>query len=198
MKLRSFAVAVCSFLVLPLLAAAATITFTGPIGTPVGLSAEGLFSYNTLSGGLYRDTQGNGDRFDMEGCSSCGGGVLRLFRNDATGGLFTFAGSDVAFQFGEVHNISFEGYLLGALVGTDVFATLDDGGYITRNSLVLSGVPIDELRVVLDATSFTASIIDNVQVDPSSGVPEPTSLLLFVTGGLGLIVVRRRNRQRRL
>ena len=85
-------------LMIPAASQAAIITFTGPIGTPVASTAEGVYTYSTFSGGLFRDTQGNGDSFNMEGCSVCGGGVLKVVRNDVAGGLFKFNGADVAFH----------------------------------------------------------------------------------------------------
>jgi hypothetical protein len=177
-------------------AQAATITFgPGAYGSPVGPTAEGNFTYDTFSGGLFRDGQGNGDAYAMEGCSACGGGVLRIVRNDVLGGAFTFDGADVMYQFGAVYPISFSGYLNGALVGTDVFQTLGNSTYSTHGSLVLAGLAIDELRVQLDAASSFATVIDNVVVTPTA-VPEPSTLLLLGAVFSGL-AARRSLRARR-
>jgi hypothetical protein len=176
----------------PVAARAATITFAGPIGAPVAPAVEGGFRYSTFSGGLFRDTEGNGDGFDMEGCSACGtgGGVLDLVRNDLAGGLFTFEGADIAFQFSSAHNITFAGYRLGNLTATDVFTTLDNSAYKTVASLQLAGVLIDELRVTLDAAPTFATALDNVRVTPRA-VPEPATLLLL---GSGLLAAARKLR----
>ena len=174
---------------------AAIITFTGPIGTPVASTAEGAFTYSTFSGGLFRDTQGNGDLFNMEGCSSCGGGVLKVVRNDVASGRFTFNSADVAFQFNTVYPISFRGYLSGVLVGTDVFQTALGSVYTSHLSNLLSGVAIDELRVQLDATGSTATVVDNINVS-ASAIPEPATLALVGLALAGLAVRRRTKRDR--
>jgi hypothetical protein len=195
MLIRLLTLVVAAVLSLPAIAHAATITFVGTLGTPVAPAIEGNFIYDTFSGGLYRDLDGNGGGNDMEGCSVCGGGVLRLVRNDVAGGLFTFDGSDVMFQFGQAYNIRFEGYLLGALQGTDQFLTTSNSTWSTYASSVLSGVQLDELRVYLDATSATATAIDNLRVTESvAAVPEPGTLLLVGGGAAALF---RRSRQRR-
>jgi len=168
-------------------AQAAIITFgPGPIGSPVGATAEGVFIYSTFSGGLYRDTQGNGDAYDMEGCSACGGGVLQIIRNDVVGGLFTFGGADVAYQFTGAYPITFTGYLGGGLVGTDVFVTAATSAYTTFASLALAGLAIDELRVQLDAETSWATVVDNVRVTQTTAVPEPSTLALLGAALAGL------------
>lgn len=176
----------------PVATDAAVITFgPGTIGTPVLPTAEGIFTYDTFSGGLFRDTQGNGDGFNMEGCSVCGGGVLRVVRNDVAGGTFTFDGADVAFQFNQAFNIGFEGFRLGASQGTDFFLTTADSAYTTHLSSALSGVQIDELRVTLAATSSTATVVDNIVLTPGRA-PEPSTLAVLLLGLAGLGVRTRR------
>ena len=58
----------------------------------------------------------NGDLFDMEGCSLCGGGVMSVIRHDRDDGLFTFEGADIATQFDLSGLIIFSGYVGGQLV----------------------------------------------------------------------------------
>ena len=182
-------------LMIPAASQAAIITFTGPIGTPVASTAEGVYTYSTFSGGLFRDSQGNGDSFNMEGCSSCGGGVLRVVRNDVAGGLFTFNGADVAFQFNTVAPITFRGYLSSVLVGTDIFNTALGSVYTSHLSNLLSGVAIDELRVQLNATSNSATVVDNINVT-ASAIPEPATLALVGLALAGLAFRRRTKRDR--
>src|SRR5437879_6099973 len=92
----------------PTTARAGVITFAGtngPIG-PGSPTTEGIFTYDTLSGSLFRDSDGNPGN-DMEGNSSAGGGVLRIVRSDLAGGLFTFDASDIRFESNTASPITF-------------------------------------------------------------------------------------------
>lgn len=167
------------------------ITFgPGPIGSPVAPTVEGIFIYDTFSGALFRDTQGNGDGFNMEGLSGTGG-VLRVVRNDIASGIFTFDQSDVALQFNQSVNIDFEGFLLGVSQGMDSFLTTADSAYSTQASSVLSGVTIDELRVTLATTPTTATVIDNLVLTP---IPEPSALITVGAALLSFGLFARRRR----
>lgn len=177
------------------IAHAYVITFgPGDIGSFVGPTIEGDYAYDEFSGGLFRDTQGNGDSFNMEGESISGGGILEVYRDDIVDGLFTFDGADVMYQFNSVYGITFEGYLGGLLQGSDIFATNNTSTYTTYASSGLSGVYIDQLRVTLDAASSWATVVDNIVVT-SVSVPEPTTMILFATGLAGLVGISRRKKK---
>lgn len=178
----------------PATAYADTITFVGPIGPidPGNPTVEGIFTYDVLSGQLFRDSDGNPGE-DMEGSSSGGGGVLRVVRDDIAGGLFTFDASDIRFEFDMPVQITFTGLLNGITQGTDVFTTTGDSTWSTVSSINLAGVAINELDVTLNATSTTATDIDNLVLTPVAGsTPEPSSLLLLGSGVAGLAGVVRR------
>jgi hypothetical protein len=191
-RIRTY-IAAGLFALLPLTAGAATITFPGPIGTPVTPTVEGNYTYSTFSGGLYRDTQGNGDAFNMEGLSNVGG-VLRLARNDIAGGLFFFDQADVAWQFNISAGIRFEGFLLGASVGFDTFVTTANSAYSTHPSSFLAGVAIDELRVTLGGAGNSAAVVDNIVLrENARSVPDAASAItLLGLTLLGIAGVRRK------
>ncbi|MBN1569837.1 MAG: PEP-CTERM sorting domain-containing protein [Acidobacteria bacterium] len=199
MKAKAFLIISIAFTLLafPQLIRADVITFVGILGDGVTPTVEGDFFYEAYSGRLYRDSVGNGDSYDMEGSAQgyqgIYGGVLSVVRNDLAGGLFTFDGSDVLFQFDQAYAIIFEGYLNGAFLASDSFLTPDNSTWATYASVNLSGILIDELRVTLDATPITATNIDNLVLTPSE-IPEPGTLLLLGTGlgTLALAAWRRR------
>jgi hypothetical protein len=75
-----------------------------------------------------------------------------------------------------------------------LFLTPANSTYAGYASVSLNGVLIDELRVYLDATSTTATVIDNVRLtETSAEVPEPATLLLV---GGGMAAMFRRSRKR--
>lgn len=174
---------------------ASILTFgPGPYGAPVAATAEGIYTYSTFSGSLFRDSFGNGDAFAIEGTSSAGGGVMSIVRNDIVGGLFTFDGADVLFQFGAIGAVTFEGFLLGVSQGIDSFATTPDSAWSSHVSAVLSGVSIDELRVSLDAGSTFAEGVDNVRLsERARTIPEPGTLMIWGVLGLAGLGLRRRH-----
>lgn len=171
---------------------ASVITFgPGSIGSPVGSTVEGNYTYDTYGGALFRDTQGNGDLFNMEGLSGTGG-VLSIVRTDGAGVLFTFDGADIGWQFNRADTIYFEGFLGGLSQGSDSFLTTADSLYSTIVSSILSGLVIDELRITMNAPSGTASILDNVILSEKSAVPAPAALGFLGFGLAGLGVIRRK------
>ena len=193
--MRKCFVIAAAALLFPAASFADVITFgPGAYGSPVAPAVEGIFSYSTFSGGLFRDSQGNGDLFDMEGCSACGGGVLSIKRNDIAGGLFNFTSADIALQFDSVYPIAFRGYVGNVLVATDTFNTLAGSVYKNVLAATLAGIAIDELRIQLDANQGFATVVDNVNM--TARVPEPTTLALFGTVLAG-IALRRRGQSRR-
>ena len=63
------------------------------------------------------------------------------------------------------------------------------------SKLARTGVAIDELRVQLDATQSTATVVDNIDVT-ASAIPEPATLALVGLALAGLAVRRRTKRDR--
>jgi hypothetical protein len=174
-------------------AAADTITFsTASPGVFAGSAIEGDFRYELFSGGLFIDAANGNPGNEVEGGIAGGGGVLRIVRDDVVGGLFTFDGAHVVqFSFGAVP-IVIEGYLGGALQASDSLVTSAANlAHLSLASVNLNGVTIDELRVVLNATSapFAWEGVDNVGV---TVIPEPGTALLLLTGLIALRAGRRR------
>ncbi len=174
-------------------ASAATITFSGsPGGLLIAPFAEGDFTISLHSGGIFGDLLQGGPPPDLEGSTAAGGGTFSLKRNDVLGGLFTFDQASVGqFNLGTTH-VVFEGYLGGVLQNADLFATSSTNlVHITHVSSLLAGLPIDELRVVLDAGAapFQWESVDNITVSPT--VPEPATGLLMGFGLLALPLLRR-------
>ena len=176
-------------------ASADTITFSNEsAGAFVGPSAEGDFSYTLFGGGLFVDALNGNPGEEMEGSIPADGGTLQIVRNDVVNGLFTFdQASVVQWSFGAVP-VVFEGYLGGALQASDSLLTSATSlTHTTLASTNLSGVMIDELRVILDASSSSPAWegVDSIVVTP---VPEPSTLALV---GAGLIALQLRERSRR-
>lgn len=192
--MRKFLVIAAAAIFFPTAAYADVITFgPGGYGSPVAPAVEGIFQYSTFSGGLFRDSQGNGDAYDMEGCSACGGGVLSIRRNDLAGGLFRFNSADISYQFDAVYPIAFRGYVGNVLVAADTFNTAAGSVYSHVLAGILAGVAIDELRIQLDADITFATTVDNVNL--SATAPEPTTLALFGAALAGFAIHRRAQRR---
>ncbi|HEY8154725.1 MAG TPA: hypothetical protein VII72_11410 [Myxococcota bacterium] len=162
-----------------------SLGFDGPFGSPIDPTVEGGFRYFTLSGNLFREVLDGSPGADVEGSALPGhsGGVLSVVLD--AGGLFTFEQVDIT-QFGYgVTSIDFEGFLGGSSEGVDSFATsVGDKQWTTVVSVNLMGIPIDELRITLDAvSSFSTEDIDNLVVNP---IPEPSAFVLTLLGLLAL------------
>jgi len=173
--------------VIPCTASADTITFsTTPGGLFTGPFVEGDFSFALFSGGLFLDPASGDPDGVMQGGIVANGGTLQIVRDDVVGGLFTFDQASVhQFNFGVVP-VVFEGYLGGVLQASDSIVTVGANlVFSTSASTNLSGVAIDELRVILDASSASTSYegTDNIVL---SKLPEPSTMLLVAAGLIGL------------
>jgi hypothetical protein len=173
-------------------ASAATITFSGSAGGPfVGPLVEGDLTITLHSGGIFVDLAQGNPAPEAEGSIADGGGTLSVERNDVINGLFLFDEASVAqFGFGAT-SIVFEDYLGGVLQASDAFLSSNtDLLYTTHSSLNLAGVPIDELRVVLDAGSgpFRWEGVDNITLVL---IPESSTGMLLGLGLVLLAVLRR-------
>ena len=149
--------------------------------------------YLLFSGGLYLDATNGDPSEEMEGSIADEGGTLRIVRDDVAGGLFRFdQGTVVQWNFGAVP-VVVQGYQGGALQGTDSLLTSSTSlVHTTLASANLNGLAIDELRVILDAssTSIAWEGIDNIVL---TSVPEPSG---FVLVGAGLFAMHSRRRIR--
>lgn len=158
--------------VVPGIVVADTITFSTAIGGIFsGPTVEGDYRYVLFSGGSFIDAV-NGDPDEvMQGLIAAEGGTFRIVLD--AGGQFTFDQATVQqFSFGAVP-VAFEGYLGGVLQATDLLLTSSTNlDYTTLSSVNLNGVTIDELRVILDASSAAVAYegVDNIVVNE---VPNP-------------------------
>jgi hypothetical protein len=181
----------------PSAARAEVITFAGVPSQQFGPgnpTIEGNFRYDAFSGGLFgeRTSFGNPPP-EVEGATPTSGGILKVVRNDRSGGLFTFDGADIASHFRSDQPVTFAGYLNGVLQATDVFNTASSNVYTTVSSTNLFNVSIDELRVTLNAVPgppvAAGEALDNLVVTPpTAAVPEPATLTLFGIGVAGVLI----------
>jgi hypothetical protein len=160
--------AVLASLALVSLAAASassqTIEFTGigdllngvPNGVFTGPVVEDGFVYDLLPGSPFTDRLWGEDSIGgnpvphMEGHDD--NGTLRIVKSG--GGNFTFDGADIAQWELPLTTVTFEGFLGGISQGTDSYVTsAANDVWSSHTSVVLSGVHIDELRVVLNGGS---------------------------------------------
>lgn len=91
---------------------------------------------------------------------------------------------------------AFTGGIGGTLVGSaSVAGVVPIGGFTFPEGVIgLSGVAFDTLRLSTTAPDFA---VDNIQFVNANAVPEPTSLLLFGSGAVGLVVSLRRKKKQR-
>lgn len=182
---------------LPTFVVADIITFAGPNGE-IGIGSpqtEGDFTYEAISGTLWRsDARGN-PAPSLEGRSGAGGGVASFIRFD--GGLFTFDQVDIAQTGFGATAIVFEGFLGGASQGMDSLITAPGTQFFeSRSSVNLAGKAIDQLRVTLDATLTAWESIDNLTLS-SASVPEPSSMVVLgICFGVGGFLRRPKERNR--
>ena len=181
------------------------ITFANiPSGTfgPGVTTTEGNFAYDVLpgSGTLFGNTSNAGNPPPhVEGGDN--GGTLRIVRADVPGGQFTFEGLDVAQALATTsQTVRVIGLLGGVQQGEDDFATsATSDSWLTVDSVNLSGVHIDELRVRLDGSlsPFQFEEADNVRLTPASvtATPEPASLTLLGFGAVSLAGIGWRRRE---
>jgi hypothetical protein len=164
------------------------ITFAGITYASFGpgvTTVEGNFAYDVLpgSGMLFGNTSFGGNPLPhVEGFTNAGGGTLRVVRHDVSGGLFTFQGLDVAeYGLGTTQTIHVFGLRGGVQQGVDDFVTTaTNNSWLTKDSLNLSGVAIDELRIRLDAGVGGAGWeeADNVRLTTVTAVPAPPAVVL--------------------
>jgi hypothetical protein len=203
-------------------ASADTITFAGLTATitPGNPTVEGAFTYDTLTGDLFRDATLGNPAPEIQAVinqpfPTTGGGVLLVLRNDVAGGLFVWGAADIR-EIGvtaSVTQISFEGLLNGVSQGIDAFSGLS-AAYTTVNPSVLADVSIDELRVTLESRAqgevpgvpdacvtfgfacAAQSVVDNLVLNPeAASVPEPGMLALLIAGALPLVAAAGRRRR---
>ena len=184
-KHMAIAAILLAALVLPSIASATVITFTGSVEEfgPGNPTVESGYRYDALSGTLIRSVRGNPNP-SIEGRFNTTGGILQIVRDDLAGGLFTFDGADIAKDnFGIGRFIVIAGYRNGVLQASESFqSSASDLVFTTISSIALSGVLIDELQIGLEALDSQSEIVDNVVLTASS-VPEPSTIAML---GLGL------------
>lgn len=180
MKLKFAAAMLAGGMVLGASAQAATITFEGITSGPIiaDTFSEAGFEIDIVDG--FGGAEGAGLEYErLLGTS----GTATITRSG--GGTFDFVSVDLQLEYGATTSATFEGYLAGALVGSDTFAT-SDFNYATFGASNLAGVLIDELLILAERGDFDGVAVDNLVVDGATDVPAPAALGLLVLGLAGL------------
>lgn len=165
-------------------ASAATITFDGITPGSIGaaLFTEAGFDLDIVNG--FGGSEGAGLEYERLAGTD---GTLTITRSG--GGTFTFDSVDLQLEYGADATVELQGYLLGALVGSDSYV-VNSFSYLNFAASTLAGTAIDEL-LILAERNFNGAAVDNLVLTPAE-VPAPAAALLLGLGAAALI--RRRAR----
>ncbi len=105
---------------------------------------------------------------------------------------FTFDGLYARDWYSSRGSLDIEGYNNGSLVWNSNFTLNSNWDYVVGSSIML-----DELRLIGTSNySNNNFLVDNLALNETAPVPEPSTMLLFGTGLVGLVVSRIRRKKK--
>lgn len=112
--------------------------------------------------------------------------------SESLGAAFEFVSIDWEWEYGEVANISLEGFFNGVSLGVDTFNSATNS-YTTFASTNLFGLTIDTLVINADRSVRSGGSFDTLVLNESVNIPEPTSIFLLGLGLVGVVFSRKKN-----